>query len=227
MVAPLPWSPSALDDFVNCPKSFHEKRVLKSVVQVQGPEASYGDEVHKKFELRQNGGPRFPLPPELAIHEPFMVRLDQKPGHHFCEMQMGLDRQGKCCRWDARDVWTRVKIDYVKIDDETKTATIVDYKTGKPHEKWRQLMLYAIVIFILFPNVDIINAQYYWTKTQTTSKKVWSRADIPMLWGEFIADLKQYVQAFKTDTWQARQSGLCNGWCPVTSCQFWKPKRER
>jgi hypothetical protein len=40
-----------------------------------------------------------------------------------------------------------------------------------------------------------------------------------------VPDLKQYATAFKTDVWQPRQSGLCNGWCPVTECEFWKPKR--
>jgi len=53
MPTPLPWSPSALDDFVNCPKSYHEKRVLKSVKDVQGEEAIWGVRVHKAFELRQ------------------------------------------------------------------------------------------------------------------------------------------------------------------------------
>ena len=37
----------------------------------------------------------------------------------------------------------------------------------------------------------------------------------------------QYAQAFKTDTWQPRPSGLCNGWCPVKTCEFWQPKRNK
>ena len=46
------------------------------------------------------------------------------------------------------------------------------------------------------------------------------------IWKKFIPDLRQYAEAFKTDTWQPRQSGLCNGWCPVKECEFWKQKRK-
>ena len=53
------------------------------------------------------------------------------------------------------------------------------------------------------------------------------RDQIDQLWAPFIGDLKQYMQAFREDIWQPRQSGLCNGWCPVTDCEFWKPKRNR
>jgi hypothetical protein len=42
-----------------------------------------------------------------------------------------------------------------------------------------------------------------------------------------MPDIKQYQQAFVQDVWQARQSGLCHGWCPVTTCEYWKPKRMR
>jgi hypothetical protein len=47
------------------------------------------------------------------------------------------------------------------------------------------------------------------------------------LWSKFVPDLRQYMEAFKTETWQARPSGLCNGWCPVTECEHWKPKKVR
>lgn len=106
-------------------------------------------------------------------------------------------------------------------------ARLVTHNTGKPHDKWKQLGMFAIHTFLQFPTVDLVNAQFYWTKTATATKKVWSREDVPHLWSMFLPDLKQYAQAFKTDTWQERPSGLCNGWCSVTQCPHWRPKRVK
>ena len=106
-------------------------------------------------------------------------------------------------------------------------SRIVTHNTGKPHQKIEQLALFALHSFVLNPQVELVNAQYYWTMTSSTSKKVWGRADIPDLWKLFIPHLKQYAEAYQTDIWQPRQSGLCNGWCPVRECEFWRPKLER
>jgi hypothetical protein len=79
----------------------------------------------------------------------------------------------------------------------------------------------------MHPQVNLVNAQYYWTQSASTTKKVWSRSEVPALWGYFMPNLKQYVEAYQTDIWQPRQSGLCGGYCPLTECEFWHPKKER
>jgi len=53
-----------------------------------------------------------------------------------------------------------------------------------------------------------------------------TRNEAPALWDSYAADLKRYEYSFEQDIWLAKQSGLCYGFCPVTSCQFWKPKRS-
>ena len=220
-MTPLPWSPSSIEDFKNCPRSFHEKRVLKRVKDTQGPEAAWGEYVHKAFEHRQGLGAQ--LPDELEVHESYMRRLEAWDGLAFTESKVAFDRQAKPCNFFDQAVWFRGVIDFKKVDQHA--ARLVDYKTGKPHTKFRQLASYALHTFALHP-VNIVDARYYWTVTQTETKKVWGRAEIPELWAMFLPDLKQYVEAFKTDTWQPRQSGLCNGWCPVIDCEFWKAKKR-
>lgn len=223
---PLAWSFSSLDDFKNCPRAFYEKRIAKSVQQTDSPEMIWGNRVHKAFENRQLSGEA--LPPELAEHESYMQHLENLAGDYFvCEEKFGFDLKGKPCAFFARDVWARGVIDYLKVDQAAERATIVDYKTGKPHDKWIQLALFALYTFAMFPEVQLVNAQFYWTKTAMPTKKVWGRAEVPALWHMFLPDLRQYMQAFKTDTWQERPSGLCNGWCPVTDCPHWRPKRTK
>ena len=106
-------------------------------------------------------------------------------------------------------------------------ALIVDYKTGKPHNKHRQLATFALHTFAYYPEVNEVKTCYYWTQTKTMTPRVYTRADIASMWADLTPDLKQYAQAFKEDIWHPRQSGLCNGWCPVKDCEFWRPKRKR
>ena len=222
-MTPKPWAFTPLDTFKTCPRQYHAKYVTKSVVEAETEAMRGGKEVHKHFEDRQSSG--VVLPDYLEAHEPFMQRLEDKPGVMFTEVKAGVDRKLRPCHFFDRDVWFRVIKDWEKIDG--KTATIVDYKTGKPHQKPEQLALFALHSFILNPQVEMVNAQYYWTQTLSSTKKVWGRADIPLLWKMFTPDLKQYAEAYQTDVWQPRQSGLCKGWCPVHECEFWSPKQEK
>lgn len=219
---PLPWSYSALDDFVNCPRSYYEKRVAKSVKEERSEQIIWGEQVHKHFENRQKDGT--PLPFDLREHEPFMQRLEKMPGVSHTERKIALNKRMEPCGFFENDVWFRGVIDYSKLHDNL--AVVIDYKTGKPHNKFQQLKLFALHIFTEYPDVDMVDVRFYWTKSCSTTGEIYRRPQIAELWKTFVPNLKQYAQAFKTDVWQPRPSGLCNGWCPVTACEFWKPRRK-
>jgi hypothetical protein len=220
---PMPWSHSRLEDFKNCPRAFYEKQVAKSVVETKGEATIWGEVVHKHFEDRLVDG--VVLPPELEMHEPFLARLQAMPGTLSVEQRIALDRAGQPCEFFGDNVWFRGVID-VKIVQGSH-ALLLDHKTGKHHNKFGQLKLFALHTFAAHPEVETVRCEYYWTQTMTKNGEGYARADIPKLWAGFIPDLKQYADAFKTDTWQPRQSGLCRGWCPVETCEFWSPKRKR
>lgn len=223
---PLPWTPSSLDTFRNCGLQFYHKYVAKDLPrEPQTPQQIYGDRVHKAFEDRLNE--EKPLPADLTDHEPFLARLEARAGIHWCEEPVALRKDLTPCRFEDEDRWWRGKIDFRKVDAEDPRATLVDYKTGKPHDKWEQLAQYAIHTFQLFPNVEIVDAKFYWTQTMSVTRRVWSRAEMPELWDMVLPDLKQMALAFKSDTWQERPSGLCHGFCPVKDCQHWRPARRR
>lgn len=227
---PAPFTYSSLETFNNCPKQFYHKYVARDVQDEPGPAQIYGTNVHAHFENYLNASGAYELPPDVVKHK---VKLDQllaKDGVFWCEEEVALGKDLKACRYDNPDRLWRGKIDFRLVDPYEKSATLVDFKTGKQRIKWPQLAIYAIHTFTQFPNVEIINAQFYWTQLEpdvATTKKVWGRAEIEQLWLMFVGDLKQYKEAFKTETWQMRPSGLCNGWCPVKTCQHWKPRRER
>lgn len=220
---PMPWSHSRLEDFANCPLAFHEKQVVKSVVEEKGEATLWGEQVHSHFEDRLASGVL--LPAELETHEDFLARIAAMPGQLFVEERIALNLAGQPCAFFDQDVWYRGVIDVKNVNGSA--ATVIDHKTGKHHSKFRQLKLFAIHTFAAHPEVETIKADYYWTQTKTMNGETYLRSQVPALWATVIPDLRQYAEAFRTDTWQPRQSGLCNGWCPVTSCEFWKPKRKR
>ena len=219
---PLPWSPSGLETFVTCPRQYEAKYVSKSVQEIETEDQLWGKYVHKHFELRQKDNT--PLPGDLEEHEEYMAELSAKPGQHFTERRVALNLSLKPCDFFADDVWYRGVIDWTQIDG--CYARVVDYKTGRPHEKFKQLKTYALHIFAEFPEVESVRCDFYWTKHRSISHQRYDRTMIPKLWKEFAPDLYQYVEAFKSNVWQPRQNGLCFGWCPVMECEFWKPKKK-
>ncbi len=223
---PLPWTYSSLETFINCPLQFYHKYVVKDVKDVPGEPQIYGTNVHAHFENYMNASGDYALPDDLVPHKPKLDALLAKDGIFWCEEKVALGRDLKPCRYDDPDRLWRGNIDFRLVDRVEQSATLADYKTGKIRIKWPQLGIYALHTFAMFPKVQIVNAQFYWTTTKETTKKVWGRADIEQIWGMFVGDLKQYKEAFKTDTWQPRPSGLCYGWCPVKECSHWRPKKN-
>ena len=227
MTTPRHWTPSSLETFITCGRQYHGKYVENRYPEEPPSEQQdFGTKTHLAFELRQSE--KKELPYELEMHEPFMARLEALPGEFFVEQKIALTKKLEPISWDWRkeDIWYKGVIDYKKVDEDSKRAWIVDYKTGRPHQKFKQLISYALHTFIAHPTIDLIDVRFYWTKDLSNTRKVWGRNEIDMLWGELAGDLQQFKQAYKTDTWQERPSGLCNGWCPDTACRHWKPKRR-
>lgn len=220
---PKAWSYSALNDFVNCPRQYHQKRIAKTVKEEPSEQMLWGEEVHLAFENRQKSGT--PLPSNVSDHEEFMQKLQDLPGKTYTERKIALSKGLTPCEFFAPDAWYRGIIDFAK--HHGKTALIVDYKTGKQHSKFEQLAMFAVHTFIQFPEIEQVHTKFYWTQPKIMTGREYYRSDLAAIWETLTPDLKQYVEAFKTDTWQPRPSGLCHGWCPVKDCEFWKPKRIR
>jgi hypothetical protein len=229
---PNPWSYSALDTHENCPKQYHHKYVLKDLPpEEKSPEQEWGTYIHKQFEYYLTR-PGFELPHDLVIHKSYLDTLDaagQAGGNKiFAERKVALGRNpfGVCDYFDKGRVWWRGVIDVTILEIEEQRAKIADFKTGKKFDKWDQLAMNAVWVFFAYPDIQLINAQFYWTVDQTVSKKVWARGEIDQLIEMFSPKLHRYINSFQTDTWTPRESGLC-GWCPVKSCQFWRDRKER
>lgn len=242
MAKPLPWSHSALGDFLNCPKQYYHKRVAKDVVEEQGEAALWGDQVHKFFEasiLAVNGEQAEAdviwntlklqgMDPEetFRVYLPYLEAVLGIPHDAILpERQYAIGKDLKPCDWFDKEVWCRGIIDVLLL--KGNKAYALDWKTGKRKEGSKQLMLFALMVFLHHPEIDEVKTGFVWLKTNETDYQTYRRDQEAELWQAFIGDLARYNAAFKQDMWMPRKSGLCNGWCPVKTCEFWAPKKQK
>lgn len=234
---PLPWSFSALSDFLNCPKAYYRKRVAKDVLDPPNDAGLAGDYVHRAFEDYLNNHTPLPTtyPDDIkdwpsglkppAAYEDYLNAIAAHPGQMLVECKYAITKDMVPCEFLADDVWCRCIIDVLCIDGQT--ARVIDHKTGKRKHDTRQLKLCALMVFIHHPEVQIVQTGYAWLKDEAIDRETYVRVNEAELWQEFLPDLQRYKEAYRAETFVPRPSGLCNGWCPVTDCEFWKPKRSR
>lgn len=219
MAKPLPWSFSSLNKFVTCPNQYLETKILKNFKDEPGETALWGTYIHKCIEDAVNDGAA--VPDNAKIYMPQVwIAIDGLQGAH-AEVELALNSSQQPCAWET--AWVRGIIDLLKI--KGNEAKAIDWKLGKIKPDSKQLKLFALLVFHHHPEVDIVHTSFEWLQFKTHTRESFTRDQIPELWNVFVGDLTQYARAFKTDTWQKRPSGLCNGWCPVESCQHWRPKK--
>ncbi len=223
---PKPWSHSQLDKFESCPKQYFETTIAKRWPFVTTTEMEWGKRVHRDFEHYLLHGT--PLPADVAMHQDFLDRFKDQPGDLAGEERIALDVDLRPCRYFGDDrIWYRGQVDARKRDRARGFSHILDHKTGKVKNDYAQLKGFALHEFLTQPDIHTIQVEYYWTQIRGANGETYRREQIPELWNFFLPKLQRWADAHLTDTWNPKQSGLCNGWCPVTTCEFWRPKRAR
>lgn len=212
------WTFSQLEKFETCPKQFYHVRVAKDVIEPQTEATLWGSRVHTAMEDRIRDGT--PLPEGMEQWEGFAKQICAMPGEKLAEEKMALDKSFQPADWD--NAWTRGIADMLIVHGN-KAATL-DYKTGK-RKLTHQLMLYAAYTFAYYPEVETVTTGFVWLRDKKIDRETFTRADIPTIWGTFLPKVRKLEIAYEKDKWIARPSGLCNGWCPVKSCEFYKDKR--
>lgn len=218
-----PVSFSALTTFENCPRQYQETKVLKHYVSEDTEATLWGKEVHSALELRIKEGRALPSwgTKWEKIAEAILSKKHRGASVET-EMQLAINKNFQKTDWADHDAWARCILDLVVIDGDTCTS--IDWKTGKKKPS-KQLEMSAGIIFCHYPEVEVVKTAFFWLKSNDTTKEEYKRKDIPIIWNEFMPRVNRLEAAYEADKWPCRPSGLCNGWCPVKSCNFWKEKR--
>ena len=219
------WSYSSIKTFDQCPKKYYHLKVAKDVKD-EGNEASrYGNDAHEAAEHYIKSGT--PIPEKFKIMRPVVETLAKFPGEKHTEMKLGVrktDTGFEPCGFFDKDVWYRGIVDLLIVDGWN--AHMVDYKTGKnaKYADMKQLDLMAGAVFVHFPDVLRIKSGLAFVVSNEFPKKVHVRTELSSYMHVFKDQLYMLKQAEEHDVWNAKTSPLC-GWCPVTSCAHWKPRR--
>jgi hypothetical protein len=211
------WTYSQLDKFETCPRQFFHVRVAKDIVEPPTDATIWGEKVHTAFELRIKDGT--PLPAGMEQWEVFAAKLEKLPGEKLCEEQMAVDKNFQPAPWKA--AWSRGIADLLVLNGSE--AVVMDYKTGK-RKLTEQLMLYAGYTFASYPQVNTVTTGFVWLKDRKVDKEKFERADVAKIWNTFLPRVRRLELAYEKDNWPCKPSGLCKGWCPVKTCQFYKSK---
>lgn len=210
------WSFTSLTQYRNCPKQYHEVRVLRNFKEEKDETALWGDRVHKAFEAALRD--QVPLPYGMEVWQPVVEQVRPWKGVLSVENQLCITEAYQPCEWFAKDAWCRGIIDALWIDGSVAKA--IDWKTGKRKPNSDQLALFALLVFHHHPEVQEVRTAFVWLKTGQSDKETFYRADIPRLWQLFMTDLQRLNNAMQSGTWTPRTSGLCSQWCPVVTCSY-------
>lgn len=215
-MAVFTWSYSSLKEYQNCPKKYHEIRVLKNYTVKETEQMRYGTEVHKALEEYVRDGVE--LAKNYQRFKPFVDKLISIPGEKYCEYEMALTYNREPCDFKSEDRWVRGIADLVIVDGDY--AFIVDYKTGSnKYPDPKQLRLMSLMLFTYFPDVKKIKAGLLFVMKNSFVSEEYLRKDMDKSWAMFEQPLKRLESSYDNDKWQANPTPLCK-WCPVQKCEF-------
>jgi len=217
------WSYSSIKTFEQCPKKYYHTRVAKDVKDEPGEAADYGTAVHLAAEEFIRDGK--PIPEKFAFIRPVVERLAALPGKKYAELKLGIRKDYSPCGFFDKDVWWRGIADLLVIDGHR--AWCIDYKTGKSarYADVKQLDLLAGAVFSHYPEVMTIKSALAFVVSGELVDKKHIITERSTYLSVFDKELDQLEGAMDSGVFNAKSSGLC-GWCPVTDCAHWRPRRK-
>jgi ATP-dependent exoDNAse (exonuclease V) beta subunit len=151
----IKWSYSGLKDYSNCPKQYHEVKVLKRFSKRPTQEMLYGTQVHTALENYVKDGS--PLAKNYERYKKQLDPLREMDGIKYPEHRMAITYDKEPCTFGAKNYWARGIADLLVVDDDQ--GFIVDYKTGSnKYPDPKQLQLMALMAFAHFPELQHIKA---------------------------------------------------------------------
>lgn len=221
---PFAWSFSKLDGFETCPRRLKFVDILKTFQEGPSPARDFGSDLHKALEDTCRSEGETPIPAKFKEYEDIAGKVLRLGGRKSYELKLAIDEQGQPCAYFDRQAWYRGVIDVAAI--KGSAAVILDYKTGKRDPKGgAQLEMHAYCLMAHYPRIDKVEARYWWiTKGRAFDTFHYERQNMPAMLAKYLPRVDRFKRAYEADTFPAKPSGLCRGYCPVTTCPHHQPK---
>lgn len=223
MSASYTWSYSSLDLFKQCPQKYYRLRVAKDVKDPPTEHLTYGLAVHKAAEDYIDKD--VPVPAKYAFMVDVLDQLKAMPGEKHCEMRLGLTKNLDPCGFFDKAVWWRGVADLIILDGDK--AKVFDYKTGKSakYADTQQLEILSLAVFKHFPQVKKVKAGLLFVVANDLIKANYEQDKAGVYWTKWLEDTNRLEASIVNDVWNKKPNFTCRGWCPVTDCEHWEPKK--
>lgn len=210
---PFSWSHSALQDFEGCPLRYAGQKFYCDTPFVETEAIIWGNRVHKAAEIYVRDGKE--TDPEAFKEVEKYAKLFRSAKAQ-AEVEIVLDQDMKPLTgskaWSSSEAWYRGKLDVVLT--QGSAAKYWDYKTGKTvKDDAEQLETCLAALAVKVPGLEQFSGKLIWTRHQEITGGVeLDRAGVARIWADRLARVERMVQAWKSENFPARPSGLCP-WC--------------
>lgn len=222
---PKAHSHSSLNQFHTCPYQYYRDRVVKDIPREQGEAALWGEYVHTALEEFVRDGTV--LPSNVAHLQGTADKIAALSGDKICEAELAIDAHWLPVAWSDPTVWFRAKVDVLVQRKETREVMVLDYKTGSSkYGTHGQEERYAAMVMVHYPWCDEVKLRWMYLKDDVVKRFSFRRADFDAVCSTITEPVREINTAYDRDHWEKKPSGLCNGWCGVKDCDWWRPKRQ-
>ena len=215
----LTHSYSSLKQYENCPRQYHEVRILRKFKQGETEATRYGTEVHKAFEdfLMEDK----PIPEKYQQFHGYANPIKHMPGTILCEQKLGIKRDFTPCDFFDKDVWFRGVPDVLVI--YKSTARLLDWKSSKSsrYADTAQLELMAAMIFAHYPQVTKVRGGLVFVVARDFIKADYTRDQFAAIMSKWAGKATAIEAAVEHGVWNPKSGPLCR-YCPVSSevCEY-------
>lgn len=169
-----------------------------------------GTRVHSNLENYAKSGDVTHLTPESNKYKNIVDRINSQSGDKYFEYMMAITADKAPCEWESEKLWFRGIADVLVVDG--KTAYCLDYKTGKPKSDPTQLMIFSLLTFAHFPEVEEVNTSFLWLAFDHITSMPFKRQFANSYWEGIEARVARVHESEATNNYPTKPSKLCN-WC--------------
>lgn len=160
----------------------------------------------------------------LEMCQTFAKEYKPDPNYPIVETegQYAFDRQWKKCDWFSKEAMFRAKIDRIESpnlneEHQVKKIRITDYKTGYAGNMDSfQLDVYALVASLLYPSLEQVEVQFFYTKSGFKQVKLLEVKDMDITKVQIEALMARIEGDQK---WKAKPGSACLNCSVAHSCK--------
>jgi RecB family exonuclease len=207
------WSYSTWNQYNECAKKTFFAKIDRShgIKDELGAAGQRGSRIHEEIEAFTKRTK--PATKNLALILDELTALRESPTL-VAEGEWAFTRDWRPTAWRNWDgAWVRMKLD--AHDVRGTTLLLIDYKTGKERDYDKQLELYGLGGFKTFPQVDVVEAEIWYTDQGKIDGLKFQKAEAPALEKTW----EKRVKKMMADTeFRPRPGNHCR-WCPFSKAK--------